>query len=199
MAEAAAYAPTDRQRFKAVARYHGIAFLLAITAWGAADAWAQSSALLIASTVALVNAVVAGYVLSILFHEWGHFAGARWSGSYSPLVRKPDGIFIFGFNFEKNSRQQFLAMSLGGILANWLLVLLVLVLVPLDTWSRAALFAIVTAQAIAVTVFEGPIVHRVTSGADPQASLDQGLADGSGDKGKVWGYTTGVILWLIAI
>ncbi len=191
--------PTDSQRLLAVARYHGIAFLLAVTGWGAADAWAQSSDLWLAGFIAFVNALVAGYIVSVLFHEWGHFIGARLAGSYSPMVREPRGAFIFGFRFDKNTRDQFLAMSLGGIGANWLLVLLVVLLVPMDSWSRAALLAIVTAQAISVTVFEGPIVARTQRGMDPEESLNVGLSNGSGDRGKVWGYAAGGLLWLIAI
>ncbi len=199
MSETTAAAPSDSQRMRAAARYHGIAFLLALTGWGAADAWAENSDLLLASIVAFVNALVAGYVLSVLFHEWGHFAGARLKGSYSPMVREPKGVFIFGFSFDKNTREQFIAMSLGGILANWLLVLLVLLLVPIDSWSRAALFAMVTAQAVAVVAFEGPVVARVMRGEAPQESLNLGLSNGSQDRGRVWGYGAGGLLWVLAI
>lgn len=192
-------APSDLQRLYKVGRYHGAAFLIAITAWGAADAWAATSDLALASVIAVANAVVAGYVISVLFHEWGHFAGARMAGSYSPMVREPAGAFIFGFSFEKNSREQFLKMSLGGIGANWLLVLLIIALVPLDTASRAALFAVALAQAISVTVFEGPIVVRATYGTEPEASLNEGLNNGSRDRGRVWGIGTGVLVWLLLI
>lgn len=192
-------APSDSQRLQAAIRYHGIAFLLAVTGWGAADAWSQNTELAIAHAIALINALVAGYVIAVLFHEWGHFIGARLSGAYSPMVREPKGAFIFGFNFDKSTREQFIAMSAGGIGANWLLVLLVLLLVPIDSASRAALFAMVAAQAISVSVFEGPILSRVMNGTDPKASLDLGVSNGSGDRGKVWGYGAGILLWLIAI
>lgn len=199
MSEVTAPSPSDSERRRALLRYHGIAFLLAITGWGAADAWAENSDLMLASVIAVVNAVVAGYVLSTLLHEWGHFIGARISGAYSPMVRKPDGVFIFGFNFDRNSREQFISMSLGGIIGTWSLVLLVLVFVPLDSPGRVALFAVALAHGISVLVFEGPVVARAMRGEAPQASLDLGLANGSRDRGKVWGYGAGGLIWLLAI
>lgn len=190
---------SDWQRLKQVGRYHGLAFLAAITLWGAADSWASQSGLLVAQLIALANAVVAGTVLAILFHEWGHFTGARLAHSYSPIVRKPTNQFMFGFNFEKNSRRQFLAMSIGGPAGNWLLVVLVFLLAPLTTWSQALLLAVVTARAISVSVFEVPVIVRTLRGGDPQTELNDALRDGSGDRGQLIGYGVGALLWLITI
>lgn len=201
VSEASTEAPklSDWARFKQVGKYHGIAFLGALTFWGAADAWANESNLLIANLVALANAIIAGWVLSVQFHEWGHFAGARLSRSYSPMVRKPVNAFIFGFIFEKNTREQFLAMSIGGPVGNWLLVLLVLVFVPFDAWSRAMLFAVVTAHAISVSVFEVPIILRTLRGDEPREALDEGLRNGSQARGRLIGYGAGAVLFLLTV
>lgn len=190
---------TDGQRFRQAARYHGLALLAAITLWGAADAWALADDLLLARLIALANAVVAGIVLSTIFHEWGHFAGARLARAYSPMVRKPVNAFIFGFSFEKNSREQFLSMSLGGPIANWTLVFLVAALVPLDNPGRCLLFAVVLAQAVSVVVFEGPIIARTLQGTPPQQSLDAGLANGSQERARYVGIAVGVATWLLLI
>lgn len=188
---------SDWERFKRVGRIHGLVFLGAITLWGAADAWAVQTDLLLAQCIAVVNAFVAATILAIQFHEWGHFAGARLSGSYSPLVREPRANgFIFGFIFEKNSREQFLAMSIGGPAGNWLLFVLILMLVPIDSWGRAMLAAVALARAISVSVFEVPIILRTLRGGDPQEELNVAVNDGSGDKGQVIGYGTGVIAWI---
>jgi len=206
MSEASAPAAakiSDWQRFKAVGKVHGIAFLAAVTLFGAADAWVMTSDLLLAQLISVLNALAAGMLLATLFHEWGHFAGARLSRSYSPMVREPKNPlvnpFIFGFNFQKNSRSQFLAMSLGGITANWLLVAAVLLLVPLDTWGRAMLLAVAVARAISVIVFEGPIVYRTAKGGEPEAELDAGLSNGSGDRGQMIGFAAGAAIWLLTI
>lgn len=191
---------SDWERFKQVGKVHGLVFLGALTLWGAADAWAVQTDLLLAEFLAVVNAFVAATILAIQFHEWGHFAGARLSGSYSPLVRQPrsDG-FIFGFIFEKNSRDQFLAMSIGGPAGNWLLFILTLALVPMDSWGRAMLVAVALARAISVSVFEVPIILRTLRGGDPQEEINIALNDGSGDRGRVLGYGIGVIAWIAMV
>ena len=189
----------DNVRLLNAVKYHGLAFLGAITLWGAADAWAQTSGLYVATIISVLNAFAAGSIISILFHEWGHFIGARLARSYSPMVPKPAGAFIFGFNFEKNTNDQFLSMSLGGPIANWLLVLLVFALIPMDSAGRAMLLAVTLANAISVCVFELPIVKRTMDGGDPESELNAGLSNGSGDKGKVWGYGVGALVWLLVI
>lgn len=190
---------SDWQRFRQVGKYHGVALLAAVTLFGAADAWAMTTGLLIADVVAVLNAVVAGTVLAIIFHEWGHFIGARVAGAYSPMVRKPTNAFIFGFNFARNTSRQFLSMSIGGPAGNLLLVALVLVLVPLDSWGRAMLLAVVVARAVSVIMFEGPIIMRAFRGIDPEASLETGLNDGSANRGQVIGIASGALLWLATI
>ncbi|XOV88419.1 MAG: hypothetical protein ACFHX7_00730 [Pseudomonadota bacterium] len=199
MSDTATAKLTDGERFRRVGAWHGLAFLGAITLFGAADAWAIQTDLAIAHIVSVINAVVAASILSILMHEWGHFTGARLSGAYSPLVQTPTSQFIFGFRFDRNTREQFLAMSLGGLAGSWLLVAIILLAVPLDNWGRVTLFAVAVARAISATLFEAPIVHRAWRGGDPQAELNEGLANGSGDRGQVLGYSIGAVIWLIAI
>lgn len=190
---------SDRERLINAVKYHGLALLGAITLWGAADAWVQTSDLYLATIISVLNAFAAGSIISILFHEWGHFAGARFAGSYSPMVNKPTGTFIFGFNFAKNNRDQFISMSLGGPIGNWLLVLLVFTLIPMDSPGRVMLLAVTLANAISVCVFELPILMKAMDGGDPETELNAGLANGSGDKGKVWGYGIGALVWLLVI
>ena len=190
---------SDWQRFKQVGMYHGIAALALVTLFAAADAWVVTTGLFIADIISIVNAVVAGSFLATLFHEWGHFAGARIAKSYSPIVPKVTNQFVFGFNFAKNSTSQFLSMSMGGPIGNWVLVFIVFTFVPMDNPGRVALLAIVFAKAISVCVFEIPVILRAMNGGDPQTELDAGLNDGSGDRGQVFGYLAGVILWLVAV
>lgn len=90
-------------------------------------------------------------------------------------------------------------MSLGGITANWILVALVLLLIPMDSWSRAMLFAVAIARAISVVIFEGPVVLRTLRGGNPEDELNLQLRNGSGDRGQVIGYGTGTLVWLLAI
>ncbi|MFP6807987.1 MAG: hypothetical protein VB957_12555 [Pseudomonadales bacterium] len=190
---------SDWERFKKVAMYHGIAALALITLWAAADTWYVTTELGIANIISVLNALVAGSFLATLFHEWGHFTGARVAKSYSPIVRDVKNQFVFGFNFARNSTNQFLSMSLGGPIGNWFLVLLVLLLVPMDNPGRVTLLAITVAKAISVCIFELPIIMRTISGGDPETELNTQLGNGSGDTGQVLGYVGGALLWLIAI
>ncbi|MFN3236887.1 MAG: hypothetical protein ACE37D_07495 [Pseudomonadales bacterium] len=189
---------SDWQRLKQAATYHGIAALGLILLWAAADTWYVVTELFIAHALSVVAALVAGAWLSSLVHEWGHFAGARLAKSYSPIVPEVRGIFMFGFKQEKNTRNQFLAMSLGGPIANWLLVLAILVFIPMDNAGRAALLAITFAKAVSVCIFEGPIISRVMSGGEPDAEIEYGLNNGSQDRGIVLGYLSGALVWLLA-
>ncbi len=190
---------SDRKRLKHVATYHGIAGLALITLWAAADAWYATTGLLIANIISVLNALVAGAYLAALFHEWGHFAGARIAGAYSPIVRKVKNQFMFGFSFDKNNTSQFLSMSIGGPVANWLLVLIVFMMVPMDNPGRVALLAMAIAKAISVCVFEVPIMLRTWQGGEPKAELDEQLENGSSESGQLIGYTVGTLFWLLAI
>lgn len=189
---------SDSQRLKQAATYHGLAALGLFLLWTAADSWSVVTNLLVADVLSVVTALIVVSYLASIIHEWGHFTGARLAGSYSPIVPKVTGIFMFGFNYQKNSTSQFLSMSLGGPVANWLLVLLIFTLIPLDSAGRAALLAMAFAKAISVCVFEVPIMLAVMNGADPEASVDKQLANGAGDRGTVLGYLSGAVVWFMA-
>ena len=169
------------------------------SAFAAADVWFEITALPIAALLSVVIGLITGSYLSGIFHEWGHFIGARVSKSRSPMVRKPQDEFIFGFDMERNSSSKFLSMSLGGPLGNLALVAMVFLLVPLDNIGRAALFAMVAGKLVAVLVFEGPIILRVFQGGHPQEELDRQLGNGSQDRGAVIGYIVTAVLWFLAV
>lgn len=166
----------DFARMRRIGSWHAAAVLAALSIWGAADFWANGSGLVLAHIVALGNAIVAGIVISSIVHEWGHFTGAKLANSVAPVFAKPKRFyFMFRFDMEANSVDQFLWLSMGGILANWLLVLLFLVLVPLETLAGAMLIGVVTAQAVNVSVFEVPVVMRTRETQNPQGELDHQL------------------------
>jgi hypothetical protein len=150
----------DKQRLKLNVIYHGKRILAYLAAFAAMDVWVLSSALPLAYWLSAVTALVVGYYLAEQFHEWGHFAGARVAQSHSPMVPKPNREFVFGFNMEKNTASQFLSMSFGGAMGNFLLVLLVFTLLPLDAPGRTALFSMVLGKAIGVVIFEGPVIYK---------------------------------------
>jgi len=187
---------SDRQRLKLNVMYHGKRILAYLTAFAAMDAWVVSTSLPLAYVLSVVTALVVGHYLAGQFHEWGHFVGARVAKSHSPMVPKPSEEFVFGFSMKKTTAKQFLSMSFGGPIGNFLLVFLILVLVPLDNPGRTALFAMALGKAIGVVVFEGPIIYKTLKGGDPQQELDQQLENGSLNTGQLYGYIATTLIWL---
>lgn len=188
----------DRANLRQIAVLHAGAVMAALTLWGAADAWATVSGWGLATFAALANAVIAGFVISSILHEWGHFAGARLSGSVSPVLEKPVRyVFMFNFSFEKNDTRQFLWMSWGGILVPWALALLTLLWVPIDTASRALLLATFVTRAVQISMFEVPVVMRARNGGEPRAELGRQL-EGGFLRGRYVGLAVGALVWLVA-
>jgi hypothetical protein len=188
----------DAARMKSIGGVHLAAVMAAITLWGAADAWAVASGLTLAWIVATVNAILAGYVITGILHEWGHFAGARLAGSVSPVLEKPvKHFFMFDFSFDRNDSRQFVWMSLGGIVTPWLLVLLTLASVPIDNASRAMLLAAFVTRAVQVSVFEVPVTWRAMEGGEPRAELGRQLTSGFATS-RYAGLAVGAVVWLAA-
>lgn len=185
----------DNQRLGKIASRHFAAAMAALTLWGAGDLWAMSGDMMLAEFVAVANALIAGIILAFLFHEWGHFSGARLSGSFSPVLKEPVSFFMFNFKFGRNSTRQFVAMSLGGPLGNWFLVLLLLFLIPIDNPSRAMLLASTIGVALNVSIFELPIIKRTLAGGEPQKELSSQLESKMPAIGRNTGIVVGALIW----
>ncbi len=139
--------------------------LAALGIWGGADAWAAASGLAVATVAAVGNGVVAGWVITSLLHEWGHYAGAKLSGAVAPRIQAQGlSFFRYRFDLENNSLGQFTAMSLGGNIAHWSAFLGLLVLLPLSTPGQAAFVGAALAFALFASVIEWPIIARVRQG-----------------------------------
>lgn len=188
----------DRARLRKISVRHGGILLAAFTLWGAADYWAQGSGLFLAELVAVINAIFAGTIIAYLLHEWGHFAGARIAGAFSPVLREPTSFFMFNFKYDRNTSGQFISMSMGGPVANWALVLLLFMSLPLETWSQAMLLATTVAIAVSVCVFELPIINQVMYGDDPAKSVENRQQE-AGTFPRSAGILTGAAIWLMAI
>jgi hypothetical protein len=68
-------------------------------------------------------------------------------------------------------------MSLGGPLANWGLVVVVLVTLPVINLATIMLLAATIGVAINVCIFELPVIQRVFHGAAPGQALPQRVAE----------------------
>jgi hypothetical protein len=152
--------------------------LVALTLWGAADTWFAATGLFLAGLVSVLNGIVAGIALASLAHEWGHFAGARFSGGIAPTTKLTSFFPLFHLDMEKSDPAAFRAMSVGGNVAHWLAVIVLMALVPLDGPGRVALVSAVFGFAIFASTTEFPIISRAYSGVEPKACF-KGL---SGEK-----------------
>ena len=154
--------------------------LAALSIWAAAVAWYVVSGLGMAATLAFFNAIVVGYVVAAIAHEWGHYAGARASGAKTTRFSPPTAInlFRFKFHFNANDQRQFHWMSLGGWVFHWSLFILLVIGLPFDTVGRQALVAAVFGFAVFATFIETGILRKTFGGADPAETLQQlGSAD----------------------
>ena len=189
----------EKKRLVNVGQKHAAFVLGSLSLWGVSDYWAAESELILALGLALINSVVAGTIIASILHEWGHFLGARLSGSNSPLLEKTFFFFFFNFKDEGNTKSQFLQMSLGGPLANWSLVIGVFFLLPLETWSQILLIATMLSIAVSVSIFEVPIMLRLKDG-EPSVIIQKRLEE-AGSKPRNIGIAAGALgalFWILS-
>jgi len=151
----------------------GVALFAALSLWAAADTWYQVTGLPLAVVLGIGNGILVGLLLSALFHEWGHYAGAKFSGAVAPRVELPGlTLFRYRFDFESNNSQQFHRMTYGGHVGHWSALLLILVMVPMDTIGRIALAAGAFGFIAFATLIEYNVVKDTWAGADPETRLN---------------------------
>ncbi len=143
----------------------GAAVVGLLALWGGAEAWAANTPLVLALFTAVGASLVAGWSIGGLFHEWGHYAGARLARAAAPRI-KVQGLsfFRYTFNLEKNSLRQFTAMSIGGNVAHWAAVAAAVMLVPMTTLGQVTFVSSTVAFAVFASVIEWPIIARTASG-----------------------------------
>jgi hypothetical protein len=159
--------PADATRISRLAQRDGAIALAALSLWAAADAWQASTGLRFAALLATLDGAAVGVVLGLFAHEWGHFAGARWGGGIAPTRPLSSFLPIFVMDLRRSSRRAFRAMSVGGNLSHWLVVLALAIGLPLDTGGRVALLAGAFGFAVFASVTEFPIIRRAYAGVSP--------------------------------
>lgn len=104
-----------------------------------------------------VFTVIAGF----LAHEWGHLLGALSRGSAVELPPRLASIFLFQFDLQKNSREQFLAMSIGGFAASIVVVALLLRVLSFDGLADRVALVLTALGVLATFVIEIPGAVKV--------------------------------------
>ena len=110
-------------------------------------------------------AALSTVLVAFLAHEWGHLAGAWARGSVVYPPRSLRSVFVFYFDTDRNSGNQFVAMSLGGFATSALGVALLIAILPLDAWSGRIALALVGIGVIATLILEVPAAWKVARGA----------------------------------
>ena len=148
--------------------------LAALSLWAAADTWYLVSGLGFALAVSVLDAIFVGYILGALFHEWGHYTGAKISGARAPRVKsKGTSLFRFNFDMSANTQRQFHWMSFGGWVFHWGLLAILVLALPFDSIGRIALVSSVFGFILYATFIETGILRKTLGGSDPAETLGQ--------------------------
>ena len=159
--------------FSLLARDTAIA-LAALSLWAAADTWYLVSGLGFALAISVLDAIFVGYILGALFHEWGHYTGAKLSGASAPRVKaKGTSLFRFNFDMAANTQRQFHWMSFGGWVFHWGLLAILVLAMPFDSIGRIALVSSVFGFILYATFIETGILRQTLGGSDPAETLGQ--------------------------
>lgn len=188
--------PADATPVIKLGQRDGAIALAALSIWAAADAWHAATGLGLAALLSTLDGVVVGVVLALLAHEWGHFAGARWSGGIAPTRPITSFFPIFALDLQRSDDRAFRAMSVGGNVGHWLVVLILGIFIPLDTPGRVALLAGAFGFAVSASTTEFPILQRAYAGASPAESF-KGLTGEKLRRDRWIGAAAGLALFLV--
>jgi hypothetical protein len=137
--------------------------LVTLLVWSV-DASLRSEGGMIAATVAVIGGALTA-LCGYLVHEWGHLLGALSAGSTVHLPAKITSAFLFQFDSDRNTRRQFLRMSMGGFVASALVIVLLVAVVPLQALSGKVAMILVVLGVLATFILEVPVAWRVARGA----------------------------------
>ena len=189
-------APSPADRMLKLFSVHFVLGIGALAMWAAADAWQQVTQLPAAAFLSVSAAIVAGVVVPTLIHEWFHYLGAKFSGATYTI---PDKLvlFVFNFDFKKNSLQQFMTMSWAGQAGSWVAIVLLWLAVPMDTAGRSMLVCAAVGSAVFAGTIEWPVIMRARASGNPLLELSRLNRAGINRCGGM-GIAAALLLWLIA-
>jgi hypothetical protein len=145
--------------------------LTVLSLFAAADAWRVVTGTAFAGGLSIMNGLLAGFLVTSLGHEWGHFTGGRWSGA--TMSPKPITAFVqvYDYDYAHNTPSQFQAMSIGGNVGHFLVLLLLFVALPLETPGRIALVAGSFGSTVFASSVEFPVISKARAGMAPVEAL----------------------------
>lgn len=167
-----------------------------LSLFAAADAWAGLTEGRLAQGLSVLDGLLVGAALGALSHEWGHFTGARVSGSDTPLL--PFSAFpqIFNLNLMKCDASHFMGMSLGGNIGHWLLFVLLIMGLPLTSVGQIALVSGSFGFGVFATSVELPVILKARGGAKPLEALSV-IPPNFLRRNGSWGLAAAVLAFLV--
>ncbi|MEH6588915.1 MAG: hypothetical protein V7746_01595 [Halioglobus sp.] len=132
--------------------------------------WALSANTAYVSGIAFTCAFLSGLGFSHIIHEWCHYVGARMANSAITLKPKIHPLF-FDFDLEANTSRQFLWLSMGGLVGNFILLALLVYLPIVPSIAMTGLLAAVLGQIVFVLILELPVSVEVMRGKAPLAAI----------------------------
>jgi hypothetical protein len=129
-----------------------------------------------------ISAGVGAAICAYNLHEWGHLIGAHLTHSVYTPARRLISPFLFSYDAERNTRGQFLMMSLAGFAATGLFVAAFLLWMPQDQVAgRIALRGALILAGLTI-IIEFPIFFRALFGRTvPRTGMFKGPTVGGGD------------------
>jgi hypothetical protein len=177
---------------------HGSVVLLLACTLALVNFWSQQVDSGILRFVTAAWAVLCGLGLSHIIHEWCHYAGAVIAGATVTVKARVHPLF-FDFEFPENTRQQFLCLSLGGLVGNFLLLALVVFYPAANSIALTGLLAAILGQLVFVLMLELPVSLEVMRGKDPLEALTEHFGQGGPLflRAAGGGIATGVLVFLL--
>ncbi|WP_116368306.1 hypothetical protein [Parahaliea mediterranea] len=149
---------------------HLSAFLASAGVFISLDGWALATGAGAATVLAVLAGLLAGFFMSHICHEWGHFLGARLAGATTTIKVQPAPLF-FDFDYAGSTARQALALSAGGPLGNVLIIVFTLYSLPIVSPGRAALLASMVGSLVFVLFLELPVSGRIRRGEAPMDAM----------------------------
>lgn len=178
---------SDDARTLAIVAVRDVAVLAAaFSLFAAADAWHQLTGTGVTAALSLVDGVLVGFFATGLVHEWGHFLGGRLSGGCLPLKPATAFLPLFDFDYRRNTQHQFRMMSVGGNLAHWLAIAVLVFGLPLATIGQTVLASSAIGFGVFASSIELPVIWRAYqgwSGTDALATIPRNFLQRNGSFG----------------
>ena len=154
------------------AALHLALWVIAVSLFAATDSWSHLTGWTLASLVNMLTGIFAGFITVNLVHEWFHYFGAKFTSGTYTITDKPS-LFVFDWNFEKNTLNQFFTMSVAGTVGGVLSLWAMYVAVDANTAGRAALVAGAAASFAFGSIIEWPVLARTRRSKNPLQELSK--------------------------